>query len=34
PALPESAVHAAEVVGRAAASVKHSFSTFRKLPGR
>ncbi|MEX8032298.1 ArsR/SmtB family transcription factor [Microbacterium sp. 20-116] len=35
PALPDSAMHAAEVVGRAAASVKHSFSTaFRKLPGR
>ena len=35
PALPESAVHAAEVVGRAAASVKHSVaSAFRKLPGR
>lgn len=35
PALPDSAVHAAEVVGRAAASVKHSIeSAFRKLPGR
>ena len=35
PALPESAMHYAEVVGRAAASVKHSVTTaFRKLPGR
>jgi len=35
PALPEGAVHAAEYVGRAAASVKHSIeSAFRKLPGR
>lgn len=34
-ALPESAMHAAEVVGRAAASVKHSVaSALRKLPGR
>jgi len=34
-ALPESAVHAAEVVGRAAASAKHAVtSAFKKLPGR
>lgn len=33
--LPEPAVHAAEVVGRAAASAKHAVtSAFRKLPGR
>lgn len=35
PALPESAVHAAEVVGRAAASAKHAIeSALKKLPGR
>ncbi|WP_065571464.1 ArsR/SmtB family transcription factor [Microbacterium oleivorans] len=34
-ALTESAVHAAEVVGRAAASAKHAVtSVFNKLPGR
>jgi DNA-binding transcriptional ArsR family regulator len=34
-ALPESAVQAAEVVGRAAASAKHAVATaLRKLPGR
>jgi hypothetical protein len=33
--LPEPAAHAAEVVGRAAASAKHAVtSAFRKLPGR
>ncbi|GAB2710643.1 metalloregulator ArsR/SmtB family transcription factor [Microbacterium marinum] len=33
--LPESAAHAAEVVGRAAASAKHAVtSVFSKLPGR
>jgi len=33
--LPEQAAHAAEVVGRAAASAKHVVTTaFRKLPGR
>jgi len=35
PALTESAAHAAEVVGRAAASAKHAVtSVFNKLPGR
>ncbi|TDN91861.1 metalloregulator ArsR/SmtB family transcription factor [Microbacterium sp. BK668] len=35
PVLNESAAHAAEVVGRAAASAKHAFeSALRKLPGR
>lgn len=35
PALPDSAAHAAEVVGRAAASAKHALeSAFKKLPGR
>ncbi len=35
PALPEGAAHAAEVVGRAAASAKHAVaSVFSKLPGR
>ncbi|KRA24383.1 transcriptional regulator [Microbacterium sp. Root61] len=34
-ALPESAAHAAEVVGRAAASAKHAVANaFKKLPGR
>jgi DNA-binding transcriptional ArsR family regulator len=34
-ALPESAAHAAEVVGRAAASAKHALeSAFKRLPGR
>jgi DNA-binding transcriptional ArsR family regulator len=34
-ALPESAAHAAEVVGRAAASAKHAVtSALKKLPGR
>ncbi|WP_345800197.1 metalloregulator ArsR/SmtB family transcription factor [Microbacterium sp. AZCO] len=34
-ALPDSAAHAAEVVGRAAASAKHAVaSAFKKLPGR
>ena len=34
-ALPEPAAHAAEVVGRAAASAKHAFeSALKKLPGR
>ncbi|MCP2636223.1 metalloregulator ArsR/SmtB family transcription factor [Microbacterium sp. HD4P20] len=33
--LPEPAAHAAEVVGRAAASAKHAFeNALRKLPGR
>ncbi|MEZ3162066.1 metalloregulator ArsR/SmtB family transcription factor [Microbacterium sp. BWT-B31] len=33
--LPESAAHAADVVGRAAASAKHVLeSAFKKLPGR
>jgi DNA-binding transcriptional ArsR family regulator len=33
--LPEQAAHAAEVVGRAAASAKHALeSALRKLPGR
>jgi len=33
--LPDSAAHAAEVVGRAAASAKHALeSAFKKLPGR
>ena len=33
--LPDSAAHAAEVVGRAAASAKHALeSALRKLPGR
>lgn len=33
--LPEPAAHAAEVVGRAAASARHAVtSAFRKLPGR
>lgn len=33
--LPDSAAHAAEVVGRAAASAKHALETaFKKLPGR
>jgi DNA-binding transcriptional ArsR family regulator len=33
--LPESAAHAADVVGRAAASAKHAFETaLKKLPGR
>ena len=35
PALPDSAAHAAEVVGRAAASAKHAVaSALKKLPGR
>ncbi|MCM3695578.1 ArsR/SmtB family transcription factor [Microbacterium oleivorans] len=35
PALPDGAAHAAEVVGRAAASAKHAVaSVFHKLPGR
>ncbi|MGP3534465.1 ArsR/SmtB family transcription factor [Microbacterium sp. RD1] len=35
PALPETAVHAAEAVGRAAASAKHVVtSALRKFPGR
>jgi DNA-binding transcriptional ArsR family regulator len=35
PTLPEPAVHAAEVVGRAAASAKYAVTNaFRKLPGR
>ncbi|MFI8633889.1 ArsR/SmtB family transcription factor [Microbacterium sp. NPDC077663] len=35
PALPDGAAHAAEVVGRAAASAKHAVtSVFNKLPGR
>jgi len=35
PALPDSAAHAAEVVGRAAASAKHAVANaFKKLPGR
>jgi len=35
PALPESAAHAADVVGRAAASAKHALeSALKKLPGR
>jgi DNA-binding transcriptional ArsR family regulator len=35
PALPEPAAHAADVVGRAAASAKHAVtSALRKLPGR
>jgi DNA-binding transcriptional ArsR family regulator len=34
-ALPEPAAHAAEVVGRAAASAKHAWeSALKKLPGR
>ena len=34
-ALPDSAAHAAEVVGRAAASAKHALETaLKKLPGR
>ena len=34
-ALPDSAAHAAEVVGRAAASAKHAVTNaFKKLPGR
>jgi hypothetical protein len=33
--LPESAAHAADVVGRAAASAKHAVtSALKKLPGR
>lgn len=33
--LPESAVHAADIVGRAAASAKHALeNAFRKIPGR
>lgn len=33
--LPESAAHAADIVGRAAASAKHAFeSALRKIPGR
>lgn len=33
--LPDSAAHAADVVGRAAASAKHAFETaLKKLPGR
>ncbi|KAF2412440.1 transcriptional regulator [Microbacterium sp. B35-04] len=33
--LPDSAAHAAEVVGRAAASAKHAFeNAFKRLPGR
>ena len=33
--LPDSAAHAADVVGRAAASAKHAFdSGFKRLPGR
>lgn len=33
--LPDSAAHAAEVVGRAAASAKHAVATaWRRLPGR
>jgi DNA-binding transcriptional ArsR family regulator len=33
--LPDSAAHAAEVVGRAAASAKHAFeNALKKLPGR
>ncbi len=33
--LPDSAAHAADVVGRAAASAKHAFeSALKKLPGR
>ncbi|MFC6325040.1 ArsR/SmtB family transcription factor [Microbacterium koreense] len=33
--LPDSAAHAADVVGRAAASAKHAFdSVFKRLPGR
>lgn len=35
PSLPDSAAHAAEVVGRAAASAKHALETaLKKLPGR
>ncbi|MEU1971187.1 metalloregulator ArsR/SmtB family transcription factor [Microbacterium sp. NPDC019599] len=35
PVLPDSAAHAAEVVGRAAASAKHAVANaFKKLPGR
>ena len=35
PVLTDSAAHAAEVVGRAAASAKHAVANaFRKLPGR
>ncbi|HWL76735.1 metalloregulator ArsR/SmtB family transcription factor [Microbacterium sp.] len=35
PALPDSAAHAAEVVGRAAASAKHALeNALKKLPGR
>ncbi|KQP70185.1 MULTISPECIES: helix-turn-helix transcriptional regulator [Microbacterium] len=35
PALPDSAAHAAEVVGRAAASAKHALeNAFKRLPGR
>jgi DNA-binding transcriptional ArsR family regulator len=34
-ALPDSAAHAAEVVGRAAASAKHAFeNALKRLPGR
>jgi DNA-binding transcriptional ArsR family regulator len=34
-ALPDSAAHAAEVVGRAAASAKHALeNAFKRLPGR
>lgn len=33
--LPDSAAHAADIVGRAAASAKHAFeSALRKIPGR
>ncbi|WP_127819112.1 ArsR/SmtB family transcription factor [Microbacterium sp. CPCC 204701] len=35
PSLPDSAAHAAEVVGRAAASAKHALeAALKKLPGR
>jgi DNA-binding transcriptional ArsR family regulator len=35
PSLPDSAAHAAEVVGRAAASAKHALeSALKRLPGR
>lgn len=35
PSLPDSAAHAADVVGRAAASAKHALETaFKRLPGR
>ena len=35
PSLPDSAAHAAEVVGRAAASAKHALETaLKRLPGR